>query len=488
MQKRTYIFVSLTVGALLGGSPASAQPVTAIAPRAHSPVARRVLVVIDNSGSMLRDDRIERARAASSRLIEALPVTGEVTLEIATASDRVLVLRTIVLRSPADRESARELVSNIQAIRTTTTSFRAIDGGIADVLQHDLQPAERAGLVFITDGLSDTPRNDLRPADLGTSTRVVGRGLYAVLAGEVPAAETFQVPTPTARSSRSPATPGRSGQSSCVLDLFSGNALSLEAPPSIGATLTQGFWAPFTGEAPTTSFQARVTNRSALPRTIRLDAVPPAGVAVSCSPSALTLRPGETGPVTVQLQMRAQRVEGASIRLHASTVDDNSTSADVSVQVETRPWMRSNGLPLALGGLLVAACLGGALAFLRRRLRVAASVAPDVTVDLPAGAWVPIESFLPNAPASGGGLGDIGRSFWGGLRARAGSLPLKVGGRMVVPGQQVSMRLTDEIEVSGQGFTLLRTDHAVAAPLMPDPFLVAPGGGDLAGASSGGLR
>jgi hypothetical protein len=270
-----------------------------------------------------------------------------------------------------------------------------------------------------------------------------------------------------------------------VLDLFSGNALSLEAPPSLGATLTQGFWAPFTGEVPTTSFQARVTNRSALPRTIRVEATSPAGVTASCSPSALTLRSGETGPVTVQLQMHAPRVDGTSIHLHASTVDDNSTSADVSVQIETRPWARSNGLPLALGGLLVAACLGGALAFLRRRFRVAASGAPDLPVDLPAGEWVPIESFLPNSPASSGDLGAIGRSFWGGLRARAGSQPLKVGGRMVVPGQQVPMQLTDAIEVGGQTFNLMRADHAIAAP---DPFLVAPGGGDLAGASLGGLR
>jgi hypothetical protein len=478
------LVVVLAVAMTLLTAPAVGQtPPTPVVLTAAPLAPVRVVVVLDNSGSMLHRDRIQRARGAVNAWIDALPTTGEVTLEICTASDHVLVLQTVVLRSAADHAVSRRAVDGVQALRATRTSFRSIDQGIAEVVRRDLQPSERFAFVFATDARSDSPRNDLRPADMGNHIIPVGAGVFVVTGGDVPSDQAF---TPTTGDHQP--TPGTTGQPSDVLGILSGTSVVLTAPPRFDATPATALFSPITGEAPMSSFAVTVTNPARIARTITLDATPLAGLRVDFVPPAITLPGGGSGRVEVRLHSLHRQPVVAPLHLVAATPDGNQISASVPQRIEPRSWGASNLGTLLLAGVALVGVAGALYALGRRRVSIGVPGDPARATSLSAGEWTSLATFAPELALD---AGEFGRAWWGGFRVRGGAQPVSVGGRTVLGGKVTPYRVRETVQVGTTSFVL---DRGGALPTADfgglgggmDAFAPPPGAG--LGGFSGGLR
>jgi hypothetical protein len=416
-----------------------------------------LFIALDVSGSMGADHRFTVAVQAARAQIRALPVGQNLSLQIVVASDQVSTVGTFVLRSETDREAALRALDSLQPIASTRTSFQSIDRGLREVMTRDLGAEEQPALVFLTDAISDTPRQDLHAADLGRRIVSIGRGVFAVTRGPVPVEASLSLPLRTrvrssnAASGRLPPTSGGTADTRTIIE---SPPPGIELPPSLAVTPRVSFLGPLLGERPSFEFDVTVSNAGLVRRAYALDAEAPDGLRLRFDPPMVVVPPGGSSVIHATATLERTDVPMSPL-LHiiARGPGDSTSRATIQPRLESPSWIAQHLGAALLGGLALAALAGLACWWLRRPVRVGYPGREAQSAEVSFGAKVSLSLFAPElAPDAG----YLERTGLGGFRVRAGTQTLVVGGQHATPGQRVPYRLGGPILVGETSFVIDR--------------------------------
>ncbi len=451
--------------ATVGMSPANAASPTG--PRSAASAPQRLIIAVDNSGSTMVGRRFGREVRAAKALVSALPVGSGITIELATASDRIDHLATIRLVGENDRESLLQRIDELQAIPTTTTRFRAVDDALDDLVRRRLLPNENIAVVLLTDGVSDDPLHDLRAEDLGD--RVIGleAGVIAVLAGNIPEASAL---SSSAGASKA-APPGRmrSGRASRLRQLFAPPQLVLTLPADVMKTLDRDLLNRT--DPQTITFGIDV--RGSLPRAIGLDVKAPPGATATVSPQVVSVTADGSAMATIVVQLQSEAARGA-LEVIARAPDGTESSSVIDLNLAANSYLTSNKLPLGGGAVCVLVLFFGFSLLGRRTVPLGVPGSVDKVARMRVGDRAPLATFEPKLALTAGEI-VRGRFGW---RVVAGDTEIVVGSRRVSPGASTTWEPGAPIKM-GDALILLDVGATVAP---------TPGSYDLDMGSGGRFR
>lgn len=407
----------------------------------------RVYAVLDNSGSMRTAGRFRRGVEALERWAESIDLGPGLTVEILVAADQVSHQGTFLLRVESDRDAMLDRLRELEPERASTTLFRKIDEELAAFVARTTRADERFGVVFVTDGRSDTPATDLRLQELGDQLIILGGGLYAVVSGSVPGQE--ELSGAKQGQARSPRFETPSSRSRCRR-LFR-PSMAIAPPAPLRAEVRERLLG---GIAPVRA-TVHLENTSEVARDVHLQAKAPAGTTVRFFPSTLTVAGKAKAQATLEIEV-ASPVSG-SIAIFAEGPDGGVTEATLLVEIATRPWLTSNWM--ALSGLAAATTLLLALLFRasRRPWSIVPIGRPDRGFEIRPGEEVPLSMAEPAFPA---GIWIARRR--GGLRLRTSDEPVRLGGTPVQPGREVPYSLRTPIDAGAVSVVLDRRSRRQA--------------------------
>jgi hypothetical protein len=421
----------------------------------------RLFLVLDNSWSMTKDRRLERAALAIRRWTSRLPAPAALSVVLATASERVESVGSFAWQSDADRAALLTALEGVQAVRATKTLFRAADRGITELVLQHTQPSEQVALLFLTDGVSDEPAEDLPAAALGSRVLSLGRGLIAVALGDVPSLAHLTIPASASRERPRPSPPVRATGPSQLRALL-GGTLTLEVLTEVTGTPAIGFLG---GREPV-RVPVRVGLRSSVPRLVRFEALVSAGLTAAFSPDSLVVPPGQVGEIALALIASAPVDEVVTII--ARLPGTQSESRTLRVRISPHSYLASNRWLVGPGAVVFVLATLLLRSFGQRAFRIGRYEEEGQAANLAVGDAVALSRFDPEMLH-----GRLVRS-WRGLRLVADGGDILVGGRLVPRGKTGRYRLGEEIQVNGRSLSL----YEIVEP--PGPALAfefgAPGG------------
>jgi hypothetical protein len=427
----------------------------------------RIYEVLDNSGSMRSASRFRRGVRALERWAQAAELHSGLTVELLVAADRVVPQGTFPLRSERERVILLDRLRELELERASNTVFRRIDEELAAFVARTAHPDERFGVVFITDGRSDTPATDLRLQDLGDQVLVLGGGLYGAVSGVVPGQEELlgakQGQVPSSRSE-----PGRS-RSRCRR-LF-GSSISITPSVPVSAEVRERLLGGFAPVLTT----IQVENSGEVAREVRLQAQAPEGTGVRFIPSTLVVAAGAKAEATLDIEV-ASPVSGPII-VTAQGPDGDPVEATLKAEISTESWLVSNWMALVVFAATATLLFTVLLRVRRRPWFIIPIGRPDRGFEIRPGEEVPLSMADPTFP-SGIWIGRRRGVLW----LRTAGEPVRLAGVPVQPGRDVPYRLRTPIDAGSASVVLdhrSRRPARVCAPVIEGAMEHAATGNDL---------
>jgi len=430
---------------------------------AHEPDAdeRRPILVtteIDNSGSMRHHGRFRRAVRALQRWLESLDSRMDITIEILTAADTVVPRGEFRLGDGASLSRVLDSLDELETQSSSRTIFRKIDEGTADFVAAHVRPNQVAGLVFVTDGISDAPENDLRLEDLGDEVLPLGDGLYAVISGVVPAQEAIKGTASNSRTIVSQREPARA-PSRCRR-LFA-PSIAISVPRSISKTLRRHLL----GSLDPVFVAAIVENSGDIAREVQIEVELPPGAAGRVEPDRVVLAP--RSKTTVGIEISAISPVSGTFVTRVQEPDGSTAKWGTAVDFVAGSWWAGNKFALAGFGMSVAVTLALLLAVARRKWFVMPLGRSDRGFWLGPGEEVSLNAADPDFPP-----GTWVARRRGGLWVRTEDKQLRVGSATARPGHDVRVRPRAPIECDHASVVLDRRSRRDAARQPPNlPFV-----------------